>query len=49
MLFPERFCSRLKWAIYDWIGSVSGRELVENHKLVRQIELLCKRLSAIPS
>ena len=47
MLFPEAFRVRLKWALYDWIGAISRRELVSNSDLTRQIEALCKRLSAI--
>lgn len=47
MLFPEAFRMRLKWTLYDWIGAISRRELVTNTELTRQIEALCKRLSAI--
>lgn len=47
MHFPELFCARLKWTIYDWIGSLTRRELVSNQELSRQVEALCRRLSAI--
>lgn len=47
MLFPDAFCQRLKWAIYEWIGSVSVHELASNRKLAREIETLCKRLGAL--
>jgi hypothetical protein len=47
MLFPEDFCNRLKWAIYEWIGAISVHELTSNRKLAREIQALCKTLSSI--
>jgi hypothetical protein len=46
MIFPEKFRFRLKWALYDWIGAISQRELLSNPELARRIDMLCKRLSA---
>jgi len=47
MQFSEAFRTRLKWAIYDWIGAISVGELASNRSLTDQIEILCRRLSAI--
>jgi hypothetical protein len=47
MTFTEKFCTHLKWTIYEWIGSISQRELLSNRELARQIETLCKRLNKI--
>jgi hypothetical protein len=47
MLFPESFCKRLKWAIYEWIGSISVDELASNRDLGQQIDAMCKRLRMI--
>lgn len=38
---------QLKWAIYDWIGSISVTELSRNKKLAGEIERLCRRLSVL--
>ncbi len=47
MPFPEKFRNRLKWALYDWIGAISQRELLSNRELVQRIEVLCKHLKTI--
>lgn len=47
MQFPESFCKRLKWAIYEWIGTISVHELAANRSLAQEIETLCKRLRSI--
>jgi len=36
---------QLKWAIYEWIGTISVRELSQNKSLAERIERLCKTLS----
>lgn len=46
MLFPEAFRLRLRWALYNWIGAISQRELLSNTELTQRIEALCKRLNA---
>ena len=47
MQFPPSFCKRLKWAIYEWIGTISVHELAANRALAQEIEALCKRLRSI--
>lgn len=47
MAFTEKFYTNLKWTIYEWIGSLSQRELLSNRELAQQIETLCKRLNKI--
>ncbi len=44
---PDTLIDQLKWAIYDWIGTVSVAELAANKRLGIKIEKLCKRLSAL--
>jgi hypothetical protein len=47
MKIPNEFIEKLKWAIYDWIGSISVMELSKNKKLSGGIERLCRRLHAL--
>ena len=47
MQFPASYCERLKWAIYEWIGTISVHELASNRSLAQEIESLCKRLRTI--
>jgi hypothetical protein len=47
MTIPHALIEQLKWAIYDWIGTVSVAELAANRRLGTEIEKLCKRLSAM--
>lgn len=44
MKVPPEFFERLRWAIYEWIGAVSVKELARNKDLHRRIEQLCKVL-----
>jgi hypothetical protein len=45
MKIPEQFVEKLKWAIYDWLGSISIKEIYWNRELSRKIEKLCKTLN----
>ena len=47
MNLPKRFVESLKWAIYDWIGTISVLELSQNKNLACGIERLCRRLNAL--
>ncbi len=47
MKAPDDFFERLKWSIYEWIGTISVEELAENTQLATEIERLCKRLHSI--
>ncbi len=38
---------KLKWAIYDWIGSISESEIMGNHLLAEKIQDLCRILAKI--
>jgi hypothetical protein len=47
MKVPPEFLDRLKWAIYEWIGSVSVKELARNKELHFRLERLCKTLRMV--
>ena len=44
MKIPESYLENLKWAIYEWLGAISVKELVQNRHLAEQVERLCKTL-----
>lgn len=47
MTIPDALIEQLKWAIYEWIGTISVAELAANKRLGAEIEKLCKRLTAM--
>jgi len=47
MTKPQEYFEELKWAIYDWIGSISVSELSKNKSLALGIEKLCRQLNAL--
>lgn len=44
MNIPEAYLEKVKWAIYEWLGTISVKELALNRKLAGRIEQLCKSL-----
>lgn len=44
MNIPEAFLEKVKWAIYEWLGAISVKELAENRNLAARIERLSKTL-----
>lgn len=40
---------KLKWSIYEWVGSISVSELSTNKNLASHIEALFKKLSSLSS
>ncbi len=44
MKIPESYLKNLKWAIYEWLGAISVKELAQNKDLAERVERLCKTL-----
>lgn len=40
---------KLKWAIYDWMGSISEDEIMRNETLMNHVKDLCQKLSKLGS
>jgi hypothetical protein len=43
----QDFIQKLKWALYEWIGTISVHELAVNRELATRIERLCRCLHKV--